>query len=171
MTEILSREDNLKVYEIGYLLVSSVPKEKVEEITESLKKVLIDKKGEILAMESPELITLAYSMKKKIGPSNHNFDQGYFGWFKFEVNASEIESIKNTFETNANVLRVLLITTVKENTYLGKKLVKNSSVEESPVENPTTETLFSQDEESKEPAVKASIEEMDKSIDEMVKEA
>ena len=170
MTDTLSKNDNLKVYEIGYVLISSVPKDKVGEIAEFLKKVLIDKSASILAMESPELLPLSYAIKKKIGSSNHSFDQGYFGWFKFEIGSNEIESIKKAFEIHPNVLRTLLIITIKENTYLGKKMARilsNESAEESVV----TETLFPQSEKIKEPPVKSSIEDMDKSIDEMVKEA
>ncbi len=170
MIDTISKEDNIKVYEIGYILISSLPKEKVEETTESLKKILVDKGGNVLAMESPELIPLSYSMVKKIGTANHTFNEGYFGWFKFEMNTSEIESIRKAFEVYPEILRALTIITVKENTYLGKKIAKvfsTESVEESVV----TETLFPHNEEIKEPVVKASIEEMDKSIDAMVKEA
>ncbi len=159
MIDTLSQDDSLKVYEIGYLLISSIPKEKVEETVESLKKILIDKGASILSMESAELIPILYTMEKKIGGTNHSFDQGYFGWFKFEISSSEIESIKKTFEVHTDMLRMLLINTVKENTYLGKKIA--------------IAKVFSPDNTEDNPIIteKSSIEDMDKSIDEMVKEA
>jgi ribosomal protein S6 len=115
------KEDRQQVYEIGYLLVSSIPEEKVVGEVEALKAILSKKGAEFIGEEAPELRTLAYTMVKKIGPTNHRFDKGYFGWFKFELPAKEIESVKKTFDLNPNMLRMLVINTIKENTYLGKK--------------------------------------------------
>jgi len=115
------KEDRQQVYEIGYLLVSSIPEEKVAGEVDALKEILTKKGAEFIGEEAPELRTLAYTMVKKIGPTNHRFDKGYFGWFKFELSAKEIEGIKKTFELNPNMLRMLVINTIKENTYLGKK--------------------------------------------------
>ncbi len=167
MTETLSTKDGaLKVYEIGYLLVSSVPTEKVADIATSLKDVLLKKPGkkaaEIISEETPELIELSYTMIKKIGTANQRFDRGYFGWIKFELSASEIEEVKKTFEMHPDMLRILLIITVKENTFLGKKAPESATVV-------ATETLPIPGIVS--PVIPASIEDMDKSIDEMVKEA
>lgn len=150
------KEDRMQVYEIGYLLVSSIPEEKVASEVEALRAVLTKKGAEFIGEEAPELKTLAYTMVKKIGPTNHSFDKGYFGWFKFELAAKEIESVKKVFEESASMLRMLLINTIKENTYLGKK---------SPVS--AVETVIDSNVE----AVVVSPEEMDKSIDAMVKEA
>lgn len=151
------KEDRSEVYEIGYLLISSVPAEKVADIVTTLKETLSKKGAEFIGEEAPELITLAYPMVKKIGVSNHTFDKGYFGWVKFEIKAKEIEGIKKNFEENDSMLRMLLINTIKENTYLGKKS-----------HAPTVEVLA----ETPEVVVPvATVEEMDKSIDAMVKEA
>ncbi len=161
------KEDKMQVYEIGYMLISSIPEEKVTAEVAKLKDSLLKKGAEFLGEEAAELKTLAYQMTKKIGPTHHRFDTGYFGWFKFELPAKEIEGIKKSFEENPHMLRMLLITTVRENTYLGKK---------SPVlmsEVPVEPTVESGVELSGEAVVvpKASVEEMDKSIDAMVKEA
>lgn len=172
MTETLTRDDNTKVYEIGYLIVSSVPEEKVPALADSLQELLFKKEANILASETPELRRLAYTMVKKIGSKNHSFDRGYFGWFKFEVKTSEIESIKKDFELNPDILRVLLISTVRENTYLGKRMPADISIS-SPVvgEEQTSEQAPSNPQTETETTQTSSIEEMDKSIDEMVKEA
>lgn len=151
------KEDRMQVYEIGYLLVSSIPEEKVASEVEALKAILTKKGAEFIGEEAPELKVLSYTMVKKIGPTNHSFDKGYFGWFKFELASKEIESVKKAFEENDNMLRMLLINTIKENTYLGKK---------SPVS--ATESIMDSNVENT--AVAASVEEIDKSIDAMVKE-
>lgn len=166
----MKHDDTKKVYEIGYLLVSSVPKEKVADVTASLMSVLSKKGAAIIAEEAPELISLAYTMIKKIGTANRRFDEGYFGWVKFELSTSDIEEVKKTFDLNENVLRSILMTTVKENTYLGKRAPA------APVIVPPTEAIAESTESAgtapvEEKAASASVEDMDKSIDEMVKGA
>ncbi len=161
------REDALKVYEIGYHLVSSLPREKVADVATALKNVLSKKGASIIGEEAPELIPLSYTMIKKIGTANHRFDQAFFGWVKFELSTKEIEEVKKTFDIHPDVLRYLLITTVKENTYLGKKAPVAPGLIADAVEGVPAEVV------APEAPVedKATIEEMDKSIDEMVKEA
>lgn len=162
---IVSKEDLSQVYEIGYLLVSSIPEEKVAQEVASLKEILSKKGAKFIGEEAPELRTLAYTMVKKIGATNHKFDKGYFGWFKFAIAKKEIEGIKKSFEESSNMLRMLLITTVEENTYLGKKAPVATIIKEEEVIAPEAV------EATAEVVAPASIEEMDKSIDEMVKEA
>ncbi len=100
-------------------------------------------------------------MRKKIGSSYHNFDQGYFGWVKFELQADEIDSVKKAFESHPSMLRTLVITTIRENTYLGKK---------SPVPTPEIQAEVVAEVAEVAP-VAAPVEEIDKSIDALVKEA
>jgi ribosomal protein S6 len=159
------KEDRMQVYEIGYLLVSSIPEEKVEREVALLKGALEKKGADFIGEEAPELRTLAYQMVKKIGPTNHRFDKGYFGWMKFELASKEIEAIKKSFEENPNMLRMLLINTIRENTYLGKKSpVPMPEVSAEPMAEIAPESVLEST-----PVVSA--EEMDKSIDAMVKEA
>jgi ribosomal protein S6 len=161
------KEDRSQVYEIGYLLVSSIPEEKVATEVASLKETLSKKGAEFIGEEAPELRTLAYTMIKKVGTLNQRFDQGYFGWFKFELPVKEIEGIKKTFEEKPHMLRTLIITTVRENTYLGKKSPSAAVIK------PEEAALEVAPEGSKDAVVAApaTMEEMDKSIDAMVKEA
>lgn len=159
----MTKEEQKQVYEIGYLLVSSIPEEKVASEVASLKEVLSKKGAELIGEEAPELITLAYTMIKKIGTANQRFDQGYFGWFKFELSKKEIESIKKSFDENKNVLRSLIISTIRENTYLGKKAPVSTIIAKDDVV-PTEGAVDAV-------ATPVLAEEMDKSIDDMVKEA
>jgi ribosomal protein S6 len=158
-----------KVYEIGYLLVSSVPPEKVGDVVTTLKDVLSKKKAEIIAEEAPELMTLAYTMTKKIGTVHHRFDQAYFGWVKIEVSGSEIEEIKKAFEMHADMLRMLVMSTIRENTYLGKKAIAAPTLVNS-LNQPEGEIAGTEIPSEDAKVAKASGE-IDKSIDEMVKEA
>ena len=161
MIEKNIKEGVVKIYEIGYLLLSSIPEEKVMEVCDSLRSLIRNKNGVMISEENPVLNTLSYTMVKKIGTQNHSFDKGYFGWFKFEISTDEIEGLKKSFESNPNILRILLITTVRENTYIGKR---------ESISTGTPSDVIIQD---KGAVVQSptNIDEMDKSIDEMVKGA
>ena len=131
-TENTIGNDGSKVYEIGYIIVPSVPEEKIQGHVDAFKALLAKHKAEIFADENPTLRPLAYRMQKKIGATNHKFDQGYFGWVKFELDKGSIDTIKLALDADEAILRHLLITTVAEDTYLGKlaALVKEEVVTE-----------------------------------------
>jgi ribosomal protein S6 len=104
-------------------------------------------------------VQLAYTIRKKtVAGSYDNHDEAYFGWVKFEVDSGLIENIKKAVENHSKVIRMLLISTIRENTYLGKKAPAFVTTEKVAVED-------------KKDVTPVSIEEMDKSIDAMVKEA
>jgi ribosomal protein S6 len=160
--------DNQSVYEIGYLIVSSIPEEKVPAEAEAITKIVKASGASMIADEAPHRMKLAYEMRKKnVGGTYEKYNDAFFGWTKFEVGSDKIEAVKKQIEAMPSILRMLLIATVKENTYLGKRapaiaaeisLKKGDKTEEAaPVAK-------------KEAAAPASIEEMDKSIDDMVKE-
>ena len=117
----ISGDEKMKVYEIGFVLVSSIPQEKVAGEFDALKDVIAKAGASMIAEEAPEMRQLAYTMVKKIHGANVRFDEGYFGWVKFELSSSAIEGVKKSLDAIDNILRYLLITTVRENTYLGKK--------------------------------------------------
>lgn len=166
-------EDRLTVYEVGYLIASSVPEEKVEEEVNILKKIIADNGASIISEEFPKRQPLAYTIRRKtVAGSYDKFDEAYFGWVKFEVGSSSIGSIKKAIEIIPSVIRLLVITTVRENTYLGKHAPANIQKD---ISGNNTEN---QDKESAKIVANnnidetpATIEEIDKSIDAMVKEA
>lgn len=156
-----------KVYEIGYLLVPSLPLEKVGEQVSALAAILEKHSAVVITEEAPTLIPLAYEMDGR--------DQGYFGWIKFYCSPSVIEEIRKSFDQNPNTLRTLAISTVREKTYLGKRAKSDNKAEEKPAQT----VSFDEAKSSVElivavpaaPMTAAEITAVDKSIDEMVKGA
>ena len=159
--------DRLTVYEVGYLIGASIPEEKVPEEVEKVKKIINDAGASILNEEFPRLEDLAYTIRKKtVSGSYDKFDKAYFGWVKFEVGTDLVENIKKAIEVTPSIIRTLIITTVKENTYLGKR---SSATAKITVEgDKLVENVGQVDVVEVAPA---SPEEIDKSIDAMVKEA
>lgn len=172
-------EGRTSVYEIGYLITPSVPEEKVPAEVDGVEKIITDAGASVLAEEAPHLMKLAYEIRRKTMDGSYDkFTQAYFGWIKFEVGSSAIEASKKAIEALPSVLRMLLITTTRENTYLGKHAPaiaaeiggrKAAITEKAP--NKPFEAKAGAKTETKADAVPASVEDMDKSIDAMVKEA
>ncbi len=157
------------VYEIGYLIVSSIPEEKVPEEAENVKKIITSAGASIVSEEMPHRQHLAYTIRRKtVAGSYESYDEAYFGWVKFEVGTGTVESIKKTVSILPSVLRMLLITTVKENTYQGKHApaVTGSTVSSEEVARPITPA-----EPADKPVAPLSVADVDKSIDDMVREA
>ena len=152
--------DEMSVYEIGYLIASSIPEEKVPGEAEAIKGIITNAGAEVIAEEAPHREHLAYTISKKTVSGGYDkFDVAYFGWIKFELGSDKVEAVKKAVELRPATLRMMLISTVRENTYLGKRApaFAVATASGAPVEE-------------KKDVPPATIEEMDKSIDNMVKE-
>ncbi|MBP7006897.1 MAG: 30S ribosomal protein S6 [Candidatus Pacebacteria bacterium] len=112
-----------RVYELGYLLVSTLSEENVPAEYGNLKELISSLGGEVVADEMPRMINLAYTMDKVWKNNRTRFDNAYFGWIKFEINPEKIADIKAKLALNENLIRSLLIKTVKENTIASKRFV------------------------------------------------
>lgn len=148
--------DDNKVYEIGYFIVSSIPEEKTLEEMEAIHSIIIKNGGEIIASDTLKMKPLAYTMIKTIAGRNIRYTEGYFGWVKFEIQSSLIDSIKKALDSQGNILRYLLIITVRESTLAPQKILMEKEI--------SKETGVLDD---KKPI---SVEEIDMKIDAMVKE-
>ena len=158
MNETKKDKDN-SIYEVGYHLIPTI--EEGDVLTEVLKiKTLIEENdGLIIAEELPKMIPLAYEISKSIGSKKQDFNKAYFGFIKLEVEPSKIDSIKIKLETFDEVLRFIIIKTVRENTLFTPKIpmFKKELKKE---EKETCEVSADQP--------KVSEEEIDKSIDELL---
>lgn len=165
-----TKNDKGSIYEISYLIASSVPEEKIVEDGNVLRQIVTDAGAAVIAEEASHRERLAYEMRKKtVSGSYEKYNEGYFGWIKFEVAPDKVEAIKKAFEKHESVLRVLLLGTVREDTYLGKRAsqIAASFTTRNEIAVPRDEGKSEAKKET--PIAPASIEEMDKSIDEMVK--
>jgi ribosomal protein S6 len=152
-----------QVYELGYHIVSTVAEENLPKEVESLKAIVLQDGGSLVSEGEPKLINLAYSMTKSVADVKKTFNTAYFGWLKFETKSELMPSIKKAVDANPNVLRYLLIKTVRENTlYVPKLNVRAAAKEEAPKAKKPVKT-----EETK-ISSKKDLEDIDKSIEELV---
>jgi len=149
-----------QVYELGYHIVSTVAEENVPKEVEILKEIVLQDGGSLISEGEPKLINLAYSMTKSVADIKKVFNTAYFGWLKFETKSELMPKIKKAVDENPNILRYLLIKTVRENTLYTPKLnVRAVNKEESPKVKKSIKT----DEKKA-----ISFEDIDKSIEELV---
>lgn len=117
-------EINDKVYELGYLLAPTIPEEDVPAAFGNLKELTISLGGVSMSEEMPKHIQLAYAMSKVVQNVRHKFDTAYFGWIKFTMETEKVLELKKKLDLDPNLIRFLLLKTVKENTIAARRFVR-----------------------------------------------
>ncbi len=110
----MSNTDESQVYELSYLILPSIPEEKVGEVVDSMKEVVSSEGGKELDGEAPFKIPLAYEMSKVVGSSRYVLNDAYLGWFKFEIDGEKALAIKTAIEKMSEVVRFLLVKAPRE---------------------------------------------------------
>ena len=161
----VAKNSEEKIYEVGYHIISSVSEEQIPAEVEKIKGYLAKEKAIIISEEAPKLRPLAYSIKKAFSGIYKTFDKAYFGFIKFELGEEgDITKIDALMKNNESVLRYIVIKTVRENTMYSPKITVFSD------KDAKIKTNFKIDKAEKAIEKPASIEEIDKSIDELIKE-
>jgi ribosomal protein S6 len=150
-------DKRLKVYEIGYLFLPTIPEEQLPAEAAKVKAVVESHEGVVITEDFPKLRQLAYTMRKVAGAQNFKFDKAYFGWVKFETVQGAVPVIQKELEKNPNILRHMLVATVRENTMFTQK----------PMFRPATVAGVGEALKGEE-KVKMSEEEIDKTIENLV---
>ena len=109
--------DEQTIYEIGYLILPSIPEDKLSLVTNVIRKVITKEGGVEIDAEEPLKESLAYSMSKTIGASRYVLSDAYLGWIKFEVDRAKALVIKAGIEKIEEVLRLLLIKAPRETAF------------------------------------------------------
>lgn len=117
MGNLESDREGLTVYEIGYLILPSIPEDKLSLVTDAIRKVITIEGGTEIDAEAPVKESLAYTMSKIIGASRYVLSDAYLGWIKFEADRAKAPRIKAGVEKIKEVLRFLLIKAPRETTF------------------------------------------------------
>ncbi len=113
-------EDN-RTYELGYILVPTLPEADVETAVATLKSTITTVEGAVLSEGTPEFIDLAYQIEKNVKSKKMKWTQGYFGWIKFTAAPETLEALKKVFDGNLELMRYMLVKTDAENNVVFKK--------------------------------------------------
>lgn len=149
---------DIKVYELGYLLVPSIPPEDVSVNYGNIKELVLSSGGEIISDEMPKSIVLAYAMTKVISNIRSKFNTAYFGWTKFTIEPEKVLEIKKKLDLDQTIVRFLMLKTVKENTIAAKRFMRGDMEYHRPAIRKS----------AKETAVPMNKEAVDKEIDALV---
>jgi ribosomal protein S6 len=139
-----------------------VPEEKVQSVVAKITEIINKNDGVIISEDFPKLRNLAYEIKKRVETKYLRFNKAYFGWIKFESLGSVVLKIKKEIENNQDILRFIIVKTVRENTIYSPKF--------SAAKNTTESEVKSVESSVSEEKVEISEEEIDKSIDELLDE-
>jgi ribosomal protein S6 len=151
-------EVNSRVYELGYLLVPTLSEEDVPATYGNLKELVSSFGGIAISDEMPKMLALAYPMVKVLANVRHKFKTAYFGWIKFTMDSDKVLELKKRLDLDPNLIRFLILKTVKENTINARRFVRGE------VMHRKTKT----DKGDDKPVVPINKEEIDKEIDAMV---
>lgn len=161
MTEKENILEEGHIYEVGFHILPTVSEEELQNAVSKLRDAITRGDGVIFAEDFPKMRDLAYDIKKRVETKILRFNKAYFGWMKFESLPSFIAKIKEELQNDKNVLRFIIVNTVRENTMHTPKapmVSRNGGAEEVKIANQV-------DPEEK---AEVSEEEIDKSIDELL---
>ena len=149
-----------RVYEVGYLLLPTISEEELPAIYGNLKELVTSLGGSAISDEMPRIMNLAYPMFKTLQNINKKFETAYFGWMKFSMDPEKTLELKKKLQLDLNVLRFLMIKTVKENTIAAKRFIRRDTVHR--------KSPMAKKEGESEEIVPINKEEVDKEIEAMI---
>ncbi len=114
--------DEKEVYEISFIFDNRLEEEKAKEKLETLKKYIASLNGSFISEETPYMRELSYEMIRIVNNVNVRFSEGYFGWVKFELSPSNIEEINKKLKLDEEIVRFLVIKTIKGNDVFTKDI-------------------------------------------------
>lgn len=145
-----------RIYEAGLLLVPSLTPEQSDKSFADIKAFIEKNGGSFISEEIPTLRTLAYEMSKDAAGRRNYYTSAYFGWVKFEGPTELIKTLENHLALSTDILRSLIIKTVRENTLYSQRAPK------------IEDTADAEGEKTADKEEKSADLEMDKSIDSLV---
>ncbi len=119
----VQEDSELKVYEVGFHIIPKVAEGDIPAEVEKIKSILSAHGALVIAEEVPRMTQLSYEMAKAASGRRESFTQAHFGWVKFEAASGEAEAIGMEVGALPNVLRHILISTVRESTLSRKVFV------------------------------------------------
>ena len=146
-----------QVYEVGFHIVPTVAESDIGSVLEKIRAVLATCDAEIIKEVFPSKKTLAYVIERPVGGKREKYTESYFGFIKFAVERESIPTFMAALRGMNDVLRFLIIQTVREEVAVSRRAVFSSDrLEGETIKKPTS---------APEAAGEISEEELNKSID------
>lgn len=120
-----STKEGFKVYELGIHLLPTLSEADVQIEFSKIKSNIEKLEGEIISESAPRMFNLAYEIPKTIKAQKKWYETAFFGWVKFELEASKLATFEKFVKELEETLRYLIVKTVRENTLVAKELLPN----------------------------------------------
>jgi len=129
-----SVEKGRGVYEVGFHIVPIVAEADLGIRVTAIRDVIEAAGGSMISDEYPKHMELSYPMTKIAANKRALHHSAYFGWMKFEVEASGARDINTKLKADDLILRYIIVKTVRENTMVPKKVLQQKRGDEPKVE-------------------------------------
>lgn len=110
-----------RVYEISFIFDNKLDEGTALEKSNAIKQSIATLGGSFISEETPYMRELAYEMTRVVNNVNVRFNEGYFGWIKFELDGAKVKELEKGIKLDEEVVRYLVVKTVKENTVFTKR--------------------------------------------------
>jgi small subunit ribosomal protein S6 len=110
-----------RVYEISFIFDNKLDEGTALKKAETLKQTIATLGGSFISEEAPYMRELAYEMIRVQSNINVRFNEGYFGWIKFELGGEKVKELEKGIKLDEEVVRHLVVRTVAENTVFTKR--------------------------------------------------
>ena len=110
-------KDTKLVYEVGFHLVPALSEGDAAALAGKIRAAIEKMGAAIFASEEPKRFKLAYRIERSEGGKRGKYTESWFGWMKFdgeEELRAEMPELKKQLTGQADILRYLLIETVRE---------------------------------------------------------
>ena len=114
-----SSDATYPIYEIGYHLIPTLDEAGVAAAAAALKGTLGS--AEVIKEQAPLKIPFAYVIERRGQGKREKYSEGYFGFIKFSTGKENIAAIEQYLRATHEVLRHLLIETVREDATLAPR--------------------------------------------------
>jgi ribosomal protein S6 len=121
MTEINETTVDSRVYEISFIFDNKLDESAALEKSNALKQSIATLGGSFISEETPYMRELAYEMIRVVNNVNVRFNEGYFGWIKFELDGEKVKEFEKAIKLDEEVIRYLVVKTVRDNTVYTKR--------------------------------------------------
>lgn len=129
--EVLSQANTASekpVYEVGFHIVPTVAESDIGSVLEKIRAALVKASGdaEIIKEEFPAKKTLAYVVERSTTGKREKYTESYFGFIKFAMGKDAVGEFMNALRAVSEVLRFLVIQTVREEVIAPRRAVFSS---------------------------------------------
>lgn len=128
-----------RIYEISFIFDNKLDEETALAKSNAIKQSIATLGGSFISEEAPYMRELAYEMIRVVNNVNIRFNEGYFGWIKFELSGDKVKELEKSLKLDEELVRYLVVSTVRENTVYTKRapVIKAETL----VDNETDEVI------------------------------